>query len=195
MISVAIGSGVTSMPTAPTIDDGSAEALQAICDYEIACTLRALRGQGYTLSQAESTDFSAAESAFDAFGAQLKTWVDGAVDASAQGTEPTAFDPEYLPDIITFIALLATQNWGAIFVLFVKVGLRFVLDDKRKELDPGTSTGETADMLRDLFAVLDTEGNIVGSKLEGLANLQILINNILSQGEQDALYKVGAMQS
>lgn len=150
--------------------------------------------QGMAITEPEEADYTAVETAFDSLSTDIKAWFDGAVNASSEGTAPTAFDPENLPDIVTFIALLATQNWGAIFLLFVKVGLRAVLDISRKKLDPATSTGDMVEFLKQTIAVLDDDGNVVGCRLEGLSNLQVEVKNILSQGESDALYSIKAMQ-
>lgn len=142
--------------------------------------------QGFTENCVESADFTAAETAFDTLGADIKTWLDSAVNASADGSEPTAFDTDDLPDIVTFLALLATQNWGAIFLLFAKVGLRSVLDLFRKKLDPATSTGDMVEFLKQTIAVLDDEGNVVGCRLDGLTNLHITVNT--EQDLQDSLW-------
>jgi hypothetical protein len=138
--------------------------------------LHNMNAAGIAMSQPESDDFSAAETAFNTLGGQLKTWYDGAVTTASEGNVPDAFDPDYLPDILTFIALLATQQWGAIFVLFCKIGLRFLTDTARKKLDPTTSGGDVAELLKALLGVLDENGNIVGSKVDGLTNLTIRIN-------------------
>jgi hypothetical protein len=144
---------------------------------KIFCALmHNMNAAGVVMSQPESSDFSAAETAFDTLGGQLKSWYDGAVTTASEGGVPAAFDPEYLPDILSFIALLATQQWGAIFVLFCKVGLRFLTDSSRKKLDPTTSGGDVAELLKALLGVLDDNGNIVGSKIDGLTNLTIRIN-------------------
>ena len=143
---------------------------------------------GYKLSQAETSDLSEMETEFSELSDYLKSWHDGNVELSAAGESPAALSKSYIPELAQFAILAATGQWGLVFVLFVKVGLEFLLDKEEKQLDPDVATGDSAEILKQLFGILDEEGNIVGNRLEGLTDLSIAINNILSQGEHDALY-------
>lgn len=162
--------------------------------YILCGTLENVAAQGMKISQPEEVDFSNVEADLQAFVSYTKSWYDSNVEASASGGEITAFDKNYLPDIALFIFLLATGQWGAIFVLFVKVGLEYLLDTTEKGLDPNVATGDSAEVLKQIFAVLDpSTGEIVGSKVDGLSQLKIKINNVLSQAEESALYEVQSM--
>lgn len=152
----------------------------------------ALNQAGHTVKMMEQTDLTAAETAMSGLSDYLKTWFDGAVVSSAGGSAPVALDKSYIPEIVQFIALAATGQWGLIFVLFCKVGLEFLLDSTEKKLDPSTATGDLQELLKQVLAVLDENGNIVGSKVDGLANLHISIRNILSEGEQEAIWSASA---
>jgi len=179
---------VASLGTPPSFTistDNPLYWLLRIC-YEESLDRYNRKQQGFVENCVESSDFTTAETAFDTLGTDIKTWIDSAINASADGNEPTAFDTADLPDIITFVALLATQNWGAIFLLFVKVGLKAVLDFSRKSLDPATSTGDMVELLKQTIAVLDDDGNVVGCRLDGLTNLHITVNT--EQDLQDSLW-------
>lgn len=180
MISVVIGSGITTQPQPPVLDDGSAEALQAHADYEFVCTMRNLRSAGYAFSQAESNDFQAAETAFDSLSDYTKTWLVSAISASATGDVVPAFDESYIPELMTFIALLVTQQWGAIFVLFVKVGLKFLLNRLRDQLDPDSVVADLVGTLDNAFWDRSDPDNPVyrpgTSAGAGLDSLHIEIN-------------------
>lgn len=188
MIEVVIGSGDTTTITPPTLNDGSLEALDSILSYELACTIRNLRRNGYTISQAVSSDVSDAETAINSLIDYTKSWQDSAINASVEGNTPTAYDKSYIPEILSFAGLALSGQWGLIFVLFVKVGLEYLLDTTEKKLDPDVSTGDQAEILKQLFGVLDEDGNIVASKIEGLTQLKIQIKNYLSEQEQEGLW-------
>lgn len=103
---------------------------------------------GMQLAQPESSDVEAVETAFNNLSDYTKTWLVSAVNASAEGNQPGAFDKNYIPELLSFVGLLVTGNWGAIFVLFVKVGLEFLIDATEKKLDPDVATGDVAEVLR-----------------------------------------------
>lgn len=147
-----------------------------------------LSSANIAVQQVEESDYTALSTDLDAFVAYTTSWLSTNIAASSEGGEVTAFDKSYLPELALFIGLVASGQWGGVFILFVKVGIAFLLDMFSENLSPDATTGETAEMLKKIFAVLDESGNVVGNRLEGLANLQIAINNIVSQGELDSLF-------
>jgi hypothetical protein len=125
------------------------------------------------------------EAEFSALSDYLKTWHDGNIDLSAAGDNPTALTKSYIPELAQFAILAATGQWGLIFVLFVKVGLEYVLDREEKQLDPDVSTGDSAEVLKQLFGVFDENGNLVGNRLDGLTKLAVHLHNMDFDGEFD----------
>jgi hypothetical protein len=149
---------------------------------------------GMQIVQMESVDLEDAEAAMDGMSTYLRTWLTDNVDAAAAGEEITPFDTDYLPELLTFITLAVTGQWGLIFVLFVKVGIKFLVDYFEKRLDPDTDMEGVNEglenVIKQIFAVLDPEtGEIVGSRVEGLTNLHVTVRNI-DQSEEDTTYSI-----
>lgn len=160
-----------NLGTVLTHDSWQEQAAHAYCLIVDACY-----EEGIKISQAETSDLTAAETDFSALSDYLKTWMDGNIDLSAQGDSVTALNKSYIPELGSFAFLAATGQWGLVFVLFCKVGLEFLLDFGEKKLDPDVSTGDMVEVIKQVMAYLDESGNIVGSRLDGLSNLQLNIH-------------------
>lgn len=82
-----LGSGRTTLPVAPTLDDGSPEACAAIADYEVACTIINARVQGFQFVQLEASDFTDIDTDAAAFKAGFKQWLQD-LPAISEITDP-----------------------------------------------------------------------------------------------------------
>lgn len=148
---------------------------------QLCLTIENLDDAGFAFQKADSTDLSAAETTFNSMIDYTKSWYDSNVDASAAGESITAYSKSYIPELVSLAAFVLTGNWGAVFVLFVKVGLEVVLDSTEKKLDPDVSTGDLAEILKQTLALTDEDGNIIGSRVDMLRDLSITINNQLEE--------------
>lgn len=144
--------------------------------YEELTTYKALRAQGVDIVVAEQADYVAAQTAFDGLSDTLQSWLTGAVAASESGEEIPALSDDYIPELLQFLALALTGQWGAVFVLFVKVGLDFVIKWLRGRLQPGNTRLDAAETLDTALLVRDSGGRVIGSRLESLGTVTVTIN-------------------
>lgn len=121
-----------------------------------------------------------------------ETWVD---DMLQQGVSDVL---EVLPDVLPLITAILSSGGSAIPVIghfvidiIMRATMKYV-DARTDEEGLIESNKKILDLIRDLWAVLDGEGNVVGSRIEGLSELSIKINNVLSQGEHDALFSANS---
>lgn len=161
------------------LNDGAAtlagfSSWQERLSFQLCKTLENLSDENIVITQAESTDFEAAETAFNALSDYTKNWLSGAVSASSEGGTVQVFDSSYIPELLTFIALGLSGNWGGVFVLFVKVGLEFLLGYTEKKLDPETTTDELAQVFKKFGLDKNAEGDEY-SLLWALARQQVRI--------------------
>jgi hypothetical protein len=118
------------------------------------------------ISQPETSDFEAAETAFNNLSDDVQAWFDDAIAASMAGEEIPALDANYMPEIIEFIGLIITGNWGGVFLLFVKVGMKALLDWLSRRLDPDNDVDDTPQVLRDNLQTLQGALDAVGNAIE-----------------------------
>lgn len=180
MKSVPIGSGVITSPAAPTLNDGSAEALSAMADYEFVCTVRNLRAADYEIQWAEVSDYDSLQSDVNTFKGDFKTWLQ-AMPGIDDGSSPSTRD---LPaqtgatwaSIAQRVVSLAVAGAaggvpGILLDLAIDVGVEMLAQYLGGKLYPGGdgSMSETNSILRKSLlidpGVLDFERSVfVGEK-------------------------------
>lgn len=173
MKSIAIGSGVAVPAFEIPTTDPNYWLLRA-CYEEVVYADRCYVG-GVTVNLIEEADVNEAEIAFDGLSDYLKTWLPSAVSAAVAGTEIPEIQESYIPELIEFLALAVTGQWGLIFVLFVKVGLKFLLERLRERIGDGV-VDDTAGILEDIFLDKTNPANI-RNRLDALNQL-IIVNPV-----------------
>lgn len=191
MQSVQYGDGA-SVPAFEETTDNPLYWLLRLC-HMMVVEREALRSASFNMTQLDTTDVTNAETSVSTFFSNAKGWMDGVYAASDGGGTPPDFSEAMIPDLIQFFGLAATGNWGLVFVLFVKVGMAFLMQKFAKDSDPGTETTDLAQVMKEIFAVLNpSTGEIEGCKLEGLANLTIQVRNILWENEQESVWSANS---
>lgn len=147
--------------------------------YLYCMTLENMSEQGIVIQQIDSTDIASAESLTETLSVQLSSWFDDAIAANIAGNDIPSLDEQYIPELIEFLALAVTGQWGLIFVLFVKVGLKFLLERLKKQLNSTNSVDDLVGSLDSIFWDRSDPENPV-SRLDGVGSvpdaLQVLIN-------------------
>jgi hypothetical protein len=141
-------------------------------DHVLCLLLEGMSENGFKLAQAQESDFEAAETAFDGFSEYLKTWLVTNAQNAEDGVAITDFDNGYIPELITFVVFALTGNWGGIFVLFVKVGLDFLLHYLKEKLKPNNKSLDINDAILQGFFVESEDGERIPI-LPSLGNIQV----------------------
>lgn len=171
MKSIAYGSGL-SVPDFNVSPTDPLYWLLRAC-YEDVTTYKALFDADIAITQTEESDLLAAEAYFQGLSSNLQDWFQAASAASAAGEGIPALEEDYIPELIQFIILALSGQWGAIFVLFVKVGLEFVVNWMRERLAPGNQRNDIAECLDSALLLRDEEGAVVGSILSQIGSINI----------------------
>jgi hypothetical protein len=169
---IAIGSGITL----PEFNVSTSDPLYfflRLC-YEECLVIQRAYDEGYEISQVESTDIADAEALFASLSTELTDWYDVAIAASVAGTEIPALDVSYIPELIELLMLISTGQWGLIFVLFVKVGVKFLIDYIQRKLPQDSNLDEAAQALETIFLDKDTVPGEIINRLDTIRNFIVL---------------------
>lgn len=170
MKQIAIGSGLAVPAFEVPTSDPNFWLLRA-CYEEVVYADRCY-SEGVTADYIESADITEAEEVIDGLSDYLKSWLASAMGAAVVGGEIPEIQESYIPELIEFLALAVTGQWGLIFVLFVKVGLKFLLERLRERLGEG-AIDDAAETLDKIF--LDkSDPEKVRNRLDALNQLVII---------------------
>lgn len=173
MKSISVGSGIA----VPSFDIPTSDPnywLLRACYEEVVYADRCY-AEGVTVDYLEGTDISDAETAMSGLSTYLQGWLSSAMAAAVAGTEIPEIQESYIPELIEFLALASTGQWGLIFVLFVKVGLKFLLERLKERIGDGT-IDDTAQTIDTIF--LDrTDPEKIVNRLDALNQL-IIVNPV-----------------
>lgn len=173
MKTVSIGSGV-AVPSFDVLTTDPNYWLLRACYEEVVYADRCY-AEGVAVNFIEEADVSEAEAAFDALSDYLKTWLSSAMTAAVSGGSIPEIQESYIPELIEFLALAVTGQWGLIFVLFVKVGLKFVLERLKDRIGSGI-IDDVAGTMDNIFLDKTDPANIK-NRLDSLNQL-IIVNPV-----------------
>lgn len=151
-----IGSGQTEVIIAPTLNDGTAESLASIADYEFAETLRNMRRAGITVTQAEESDYT--QTGFVVNG--LESSVSDYLQTLTQ-EEPGELS---LSDIVTQLLPAVASGLGIsplILVAGVKIAARYI---EARTKAPEEATEALSDIAK-AIVVYDEQEEVVGNSI------------------------------
>lgn len=166
-------------PPAFTKTTADSDYWQARFCYEESLLKYNANVAGYAITQIQQTDIESAEALMDSLSGELQTWLTSSVTAMEAGEPIPALDESYIPELIQFVVLAITGQWGLIFVLFVKVGLKFLIEWIRKKLAAG-DVSEVARTMEEIILDKSDPENVI-NRLDYLTgampnNLHITVN-------------------
>lgn len=173
MKQIVIGTGIT-LPDFLVATNDPNYWLMLACYEEVVFAERCY-AQNVTVDYVEESDITAAETAMLGMSDYLRTWLGSAMAAAVAGTEIPAIQESYIPELIEFLELAVTGQWGLIFILFVKVGLKFLLERLKERIGNGV-IDDPAQTLDNIFLDRTDPAN-VKNRLDALNQL-IIVNPV-----------------
>lgn len=131
--------------------------LERLCWHKVKL-MEDMSAAGFKISSHDLTDITAAQDAFTGMSDQFVAYLDSVEAASIAGDDLPAFDPSIIPDLVQFVGLAVTGQWGLVFVLFVKVGISYLAQRATSSQSTGgADVEELTEVLRKFG--LDTNAN------------------------------------